>query len=256
MAIAPFFSIITASYNSAETITQTIESVLSQSFTDFEYIIVDGKSSDATIDIVKSFEPKFLERGISLRYISESDSGIYDAWNKGILMSKGTWISFLGSDDIYLIDALKQYHHQIEEHTEVNYISSRVDFVDLNRKRIKILGHKYDWSQLRRKMVLAQVGSFHHRGLFKEVGLFSMDYRIVSDYDFYLKSKDYIKPAFFDTITAVMSNGGISNQHYYKALLETLKVKKKHKVGSPITLYYDFWMMNLKCYVRSQLNGK
>ena len=91
-------SIITATYNSAETINDTIKSVLCQTNKDFEYIIVDGGSTDETIDIVKSYESEFSGR---LKWVSEKDKGIYDAMNKGIKMASGDIIGILNSDDFY-----------------------------------------------------------------------------------------------------------------------------------------------------------
>ena len=91
-------SIITVTYNSEKTLRDTIESVLSQTYTDYEYIIVDGASKDNTINIVKEYEPKFEGR---MRWISEPDKGIYDAMNKGIKMSTGDVVSIINSDDFY-----------------------------------------------------------------------------------------------------------------------------------------------------------
>ena len=86
------FSIITISYNSGKTIERTIKSVLAQSYTDFEYIIVDGASKDDTMDIVKRYEPLFEGR---MEWVSEPDNGIYDAMNKGIKLAAGKWINFI-----------------------------------------------------------------------------------------------------------------------------------------------------------------
>lgn len=91
-------SIITVTYNSEKTLRDTIESVLSQTYTDYEYIIVDGASKDNTINIVKEYEPKFEGR---MRWISEPDKGIYDAMNKGIKMSTGDVVGIINSDDFY-----------------------------------------------------------------------------------------------------------------------------------------------------------
>ena len=88
-------SIITVAYNSAKTIEDTIKSVLSQNYVDIEYIIIDGKSSDATLDIVNTYH-----QNIS-RVISETDQGIYDAMNKGIKVATGQIIGFLNSDDVF-----------------------------------------------------------------------------------------------------------------------------------------------------------
>ena len=97
-------SIITACFNSEKTIKTTIESVLHQTYSNIEYIIIDGKSSDSTIEIVKEYMPLFRGR---LRYISEKDNGIYDAMNKGIRLSKGDVIGIINSDDFYELDAVE-----------------------------------------------------------------------------------------------------------------------------------------------------
>lgn len=94
-------SIITVCFNSEKTIGKTMASVLNQSYRDLEYIIVDGKSSDGTLAVVRSFAEKFAAAGIALRVISEKDHGIYDAMNKGIRMAAGEIIGIINSDDWY-----------------------------------------------------------------------------------------------------------------------------------------------------------
>lgn len=91
-------SIITATYNSEKTLKDTLESVLKQTYTNYEHIIVDGASKDSTMQIVKEYEEKYNGR---LKYVSEKDSGLYDAMNKGIKMATGDIIGILNSDDIY-----------------------------------------------------------------------------------------------------------------------------------------------------------
>ena len=103
----PEFSIVTVCFNSEKTIKKTIESVLQQEFKDYEYIIVDGASKDGTMDVVKNYEDKFEGR---LRYISEPDKGIYDAFNKGIRMSKGKYVWIVNSDDYIEPNALEELY--------------------------------------------------------------------------------------------------------------------------------------------------
>ena len=91
-------SIITVTYNSSKTLADTINSVLLQSHTDFEYIIIDGKSTDETLNIIEKYEPEFKGK---LKWISEQDHGIYDAMNKGIKIATGDIIGILNSDDFF-----------------------------------------------------------------------------------------------------------------------------------------------------------
>ena len=108
-------SIITATYNSANTLRDTFESVLSQSYQDIEYIVIDGNSTDGTVDLIKEFEPKFNGK---LRWISEPDKGLYDAMNKGLKMATGDVVGILNSDDFY------------SSHDVLQIISSNISDVD------------------------------------------------------------------------------------------------------------------------------
>lgn len=253
--IQPFFSIITASFNSEKTIFDTIKSVLHLQFTDYEYIIIDGNSSDATVTIIESFAAEFENKNIQYRYISEKDLGIYDAWNKGVALSTGKWVSFLGSDDEYLNDALTNYYVQIKNFTDCNYISSQVELVNQKKEKIAVIGKKYNWERANRDIDVAQVGSFHKKELLDAVGLFSTKYKIVGDLDFYLRCKNHIKPAYFKTITAKMENGGVSNQ-IYKALKEALLVKLHFNYRPKLLCYYDFYSSLLKCYIKIVIKKK
>ena len=98
------FTIITVCFNSEMTIERTIQSVLNQTCQDYEYIIIDGASTDGTMDIVRKYEPLFQGR---MRWISEKDQGIYDAMNKGIGVASGELIGIVNSDDYYEPDALE-----------------------------------------------------------------------------------------------------------------------------------------------------
>lgn len=116
---SPAVSIITVCFNSEKSIKETISSVLNQTKSNFEYIIIDGKSTDKTIEIIQSFENQFKLKGISYQWISEKDTGIYNAFNKGIKLAQGNWISFLGSDDLYMKNALNVYLRHIDRKSVV-----------------------------------------------------------------------------------------------------------------------------------------
>ena len=99
-------SIITVCYNSEATIRRTIESVLGQTSSDFEYLAIDGASADRTLSILQEYRHRFEKRGISYRIYSERDEGIYDAMDKGIAKSRGEIIGIVNSDDWYEPDAV------------------------------------------------------------------------------------------------------------------------------------------------------
>ena len=115
------FSIITVCYNSEKTIRRTIESVLNQTCQDYEYIIVDGKSTDKTLDIVKEYEARFADK---LKYISEPDTGIYNAMNKGIALSDGSIIGIVNSDDWLQPDALEIVKGYADKMDDTHFIIS------------------------------------------------------------------------------------------------------------------------------------
>ncbi|WP_296848932.1 glycosyltransferase family 2 protein [uncultured Methanobrevibacter sp.] len=120
-------SIITATYNSGKTLRDTIESVLRQTYTDFEYIIKDGGSKDDTLDIVNIYAPKFGER---LKVISEPDHGIYDAMNKGFQMATGDVIGILNSDDFYTSDDALQVIADAFANNDVDATYGDIHFVN------------------------------------------------------------------------------------------------------------------------------
>ena len=88
-------SVIVATYNSEKTLNETLESLLAQTYRTFEVIVIDGLSKDGTVFIIKKYEPLFLDKNIKFYWVSESDSGIYDAWNKGLKKTNSDWIGFL-----------------------------------------------------------------------------------------------------------------------------------------------------------------
>lgn len=249
----PKITIITASFNSEKTIADTIESVLKQKYTNIEYLIIDGGSSDSTIEIIKKYEDLFQGR---LKYISEPDTGIYDAWNKGVKLSESTWISFLGSDDILFEDTIKEFvDSAMMEKTDLNFISSKNLLVTENLDPIRIIGKP--WSdKMNSYNCIGHVGSLHHKSLFKEKGLFDTSYKIVGDYDFLLRCSDIIKPHYVDIVAAKVRDGGISGSQILKVAKETFKTKVNNKSQKAFKAYIDYAVMVIKFVVRTNILNK
>jgi glycosyltransferase involved in cell wall biosynthesis len=225
----PKVTVITSVYNGEKYLEDCIKSVLNQSYDNFEYIIIDGGSTDKTIEIIK-----YYEQSISY-WVSEADSGIYDAWNKGVEKAKGDWITFLGSDDKLLPDALEIYVKHIGDHTnrdKLQFVSSLIELVDDQMNHIKTVGHPWIWKQFKRKMTTWHVGTFHARHLFTAYGIFDSSFKISGDYELLLRVKNKLNTSFINKQTAKMRTGGISDTNLLEANRETYKAKIKNGVLS------------------------
>lgn len=248
--IFPKVSIITASFNSEKTISDTINSVLNQTYKNIEYIIVDGNSTDNTVSIIKQFEKLFNGR---LKWISEKDRGVYDAWNKGLILSTGDWISFVGSDDLLLKDAIENYVNAIRLNPKTNFASSKIVEVKQDLTSIRVIGKPWS-TKMRTYCCIAHVGCLHHRSLFDQKGVFNAVYRFSADYDLLLRCMGIIRPTYLNLVTAQMRQGGISNKYVLPVAKEVLKIKIKNKSRTIFRCIIEYYVMILKYYFRKTLN--
>ena len=207
-------SIITATYNIAKTINDTIKSVLCQTNKDFEYIIVDGGSTDETIDILKSYESEFFGR---LKWVSEKDKGIYDAMNKGIKMASGDIIGILNSDDYYTSDDILQTIADAFKCQNVDAIYGDIHFIKdgVPDRIVRYYSSKpFRPFWLRFGFMPAHPSFYARREVFEKHGLYSLDYKIAADYDMmvrlFLKHRIKAKYIPMDFVTMLM--GGLSTK--------------------------------------------
>lgn len=217
---APLFTIVTAVRNGAQSIESTIRSLAEQSCRDFEYVVIDAASDDGTVRILEEYND------LIDYWRSEPDRGIYDAWNKGVRLARGQWISFLGAGDVYYPDALKNYADFLSSRCDstVQYLSSRVDLTRSGRIR-RTVGKAWNWRDFSRHMTVAHVGSMHRRTLFEQIGLFDPSYRICGDYELLLRPRASLRAAFLPVTTTRMAYGGVSNARPRPALLEAKRAK-------------------------------
>jgi glycosyltransferase involved in cell wall biosynthesis len=216
-------SIITATYNAEVNLKNLIESIYPQKTDEIEFIIIDGGSTDKTLDIIKDYSNNIDY------WISEPDKGIYEAWNKGIKVAKGEWIMFMGADDILLPNALKEYVILLENHdlSSYDYISARNVYIDQNAKTIKLFGDNANWNKMKKMMSTAHVASLHNKKLFNEIGCYNLAYKICADYELLLRKKEALKYYHLDKCIAKMKIGGMSFS--YKAIVEAYNIRKMHK---------------------------
>ncbi len=171
------FSIITVTYNSERTIGQTIKSVLDQSYSNFEYIIIDGASTDGTLDIIKCY----ADQDLRIKYVSEPDNGIYDAMNKGIKMAKGDAIALLNSDDYYEPNALKWIARSIPD-DEKYVVYGMVRILKEEKESQVIL---YSHNSLPERMLM-HPACFVSKAVYQEY-LYDTNYKSAADYDLFLR---------------------------------------------------------------------
>ena len=208
-------SIITATYNSAKTINDTIKSVLCQTNKDFEYIIVDGGSTDETIDIVKSYESEFSGR---LKWVSEKDKGIYDAMNKGIKMASGDIIGILNSDDYYTSDDILQTIADAFKCQNVDAIYGDIHFIKdgVPDKCVRYYSSRlFSPFWLRFGFMPAHPSFYCKREVFDKSGLYRLDYKIGSDYEMMVRlfRKHKISSRYVPKDFVTMRTGGASNSN-------------------------------------------
>lgn len=228
-------SIITTAYNSGSTIKDTIVSILSQSHTDFEHIIVDGASKDNTVDTIKEYEPLYEGR---LKWISEPDKGIYDAMNKGIKMATGDVIGILNSDDFFSSkDILSTVAKEIEDYDAIYADVHYVNPEDLTSSVREYSSKFFSPSKMKMGFMPAHPSFYCKREVFDKIGLYDTSFKIAADFEFLLRALYIkgIKTKYIQKDFVTMRTGGASTQGFSshkKILLEHLKAYRKNGVKS------------------------
>ncbi len=189
MRTPPRITIVTPSLNQGPFIERTIKSVLSQGYPNLEYSVVDGGSSDDTLDILRKYEGE-------LRWVSEPDSGQSDAINKGIRMSTGDIVAYLNSDDTYEPGALKKVAEHFQENPACMWLTGRCRIIDEHDKEFRgfvsqyknFLLARYSYNILLVTNFICQPSTFLKRELFEELGPFDVSEHLVMDYEYWLRA--------------------------------------------------------------------
>jgi len=215
MSSMPDLSVVTVSFNSAATIARTIESVRAQSLPNLEYIVVDGGSTDGTLDIVKR------SSDVVTTLISEPDEGIYDAMNKGIRRSRGTWIHILNSDDFYAEPGILARALRSLDPARTNYFAMWRLFEDGRRS---LQTYRYRRWPLYVSAFLPHPSLIVSRSQYDEAGLYETRYRIAADHDMILRLTARWPGLAHALPLTVMTQGGYSERHMDAALAEFRRV--------------------------------
>lgn len=222
-------TIITPCFNSEKTIGRTINSVLSQTYSNIEYIVIDAQSTDNTLKIIKEHEIKFNGR---LRLISESDNGVYDAMNKGIRLANGKLIGIINSDDWYEEEAVEAAVKFFYENSfQVIYGMLRM------YKQSKELGVFIKHHQFLEEQMILHPACFISKNIYDIYGDYNTKYKSSADYDFMLRLRNEKKIDFVPIykLIANFAVGGISSS--FVGILETAKIKYNNKIIGKIQFY-------------------
>lgn len=222
----PLVTLITVAYNSEKTIKDTIESILIQSYSNIEYLIIDGLSSDNTVKIAKEYEDRFKKKGYKFVITSEKDSGLYDAMNKGIKLANGEIIGILNADDFYISSSIitKVVKQIIEENADCLYADLLyVDELDINlvtRKWKAGKGEfKFGWNP-------PHPSTFITKTTYQKYGLYKTEYEISSDYDLLYKIiyKGKSKVTYLPEYIVKMRKGGKSTKSIKSNFIANIEI--------------------------------
>ena len=233
MSISPKVSIITVVYNGIAHLEQTIQSVLNQNHDNIEYIIIDGGSTDGTVELIKQYEDRIAY------WISEPDAGIYDAMNKGIDKATGEIVGLINADDWYEEDTVSLVVDTFEkENADVVHGSMRI-IKESGEGFIKFAS--VDISNLKKGMLLSHPTVFAKKELYDKYGYFDTSYRIVADWEMMMRW--FLKNVHFVSTEEVLANfrmGGVSSEHLKNSFKEKHRVRKEFEVYSMIDWYYVY----------------
>lgn len=242
----PLVSIFTVVFNGEMYLEETIKSVINQSYDHIEFIIVDGGSTDGTIELIKKYEDQIDY------WVSEKDKGIYDAMNKGLILSTGDYIGVLNADDYYHIDAVKESIQKILT-TQSDYSVGKVQFINSKIVATPIFPMKDNY--IYQEMTYPHISAFIAKEAYKSIGLFNDKYKIAGDFDMSIKIHlSGYKACYVDNIIiGYLQEGGISSST--QTNLEFLNVVIAN--GKPkLNAYLEYLFQIFKMKIHSFLPNK
>lgn len=242
-------SIITVTYNSAQTIEQTIQSVINQSYKNVEYIIVDGGSTDATLSIIEKYKANIL------KLISEKDNGLYDALNKGIALASGDVIGILHSDDFYTHTNVLQLYADMFIKTNADAIYSNLYYVDkTNTDKIsrKWKSGNYKQNSFLYGWMPPHPTFFVKSECYKKLGNFNLQFKSAADYELMLRfiHKQKISLGYLPEYTVKMRVGGKSNASVNNRVKANLEDRKAWQINNLKPYFFTLYLKPLRKIVQ------
>jgi glycosyltransferase involved in cell wall biosynthesis len=242
-------SIITVVYNGSQTVKGCIESVLSQTYNNIEYIVIDGNSTDGTQQIIENFGLKIAV------FKSEPDNGIYDAMNKGIALATGDIVGILNADDLYKDNrVIEKIVNKLEE-TQAEGLYADLIFVDgsnLNKVTRYWKSGSYDNNSFLYGWMPPHPTFFVKRASYQKYGVFSLNLGTAADYELLLRliHKHRLKIAYLQEITVLMRAGGASNDSAKSRIKANQNDRKAWELNNLKPYFFTLWLKPLRKIVQ------
>lgn len=245
-------SIITPSYNSATTLRDTLNSILNQTYQDYEVLLQDAGSKDGTKDIAQEFEPKFQGR---LKFVTKPDKGLYDGFNKGVQRAKGDIVGVLNSDDFYTSDnVLETIAKTFNEHPDIDAVYADVHYVDPSdvTKPIRYYSSKkFNRKRMEMGYMPAHPTFYVRRACYEKYGYFDLDYKVAADFENLLRMiyVHNIKTFYVEQDWVTMRTGGASSsglKSHIRIIQDHFRAFRKNGVKVNPIMYFWRYVEKLK----------
>jgi glycosyltransferase involved in cell wall biosynthesis len=224
----PKISLITICRNAVNSIDQAFQSVFNQAYPNLEYIVIDGGSTDGTLDVISKNRSKFAY------FISEPDNGISDAFNKGLRQCTGDVIAILNADDTLLSGSLQKVADDFLSNPQAIIFGNMI-YRDPETHKEWIV--KPDINKMNNEMSLYHIACFIPKSVYKQIGEYDLNYKLAMDYDLFIRALSLKIPFIYkDYSYGVMNKGGMSFKHWNKALKEQAQIQIKYSLDSKFSI--------------------
>ena len=223
----PLISIVTVTFNAESYIEETIKSIIEQSYPNIEYIIIDGKSTDGTVGIIKKYEHKITY------WISEPDNGIYDAMNKGFKLANGDFIIFMNSGDIFYSKHV--LNQSIQHFTSLECIYYGNVYFKYENNKLIFYGNEFNHKRLIKENICHQ-SIFYPKTIYKN-NKYNLKYKLLADWEYNIRHFNKIKFQYIPVIIAIYDTCGISSKNEDKVFIK----EYSHIIQNNFGYLYRIW---------------
>jgi len=248
--VQPALSILVATWNCAAQLELFLLSLRQQSWCDWELLVLDNASTDGTDLLVKHFQNRLVPPQ-RLIWSSEPDLGIYDAWNRGLRLARGRYLSFIGADDTFVAPgSLERLAALIA--TGADLITARNAYYAADGRFLRHWGAGWTWRRMRQSMNIAHPGLLMRRELFDQVGPYDTSYRICGDYDWFLRLPPDLRTVHSSDPILKVVQAGVSHTRIAQVYAETFRAQRRH-LG--LVVAAACWVLNWVKYGRRRFIG-